>query len=865
MRILLCSLFVLASFAVLAQNTGTISGKIIDRETSEPVIGATLLVENTKVGGITDLSGNFKINNVPAGEQLIRIKYIGYEDTVQTVSVVAGQTVTMQAIQLQSLSVGLNAVEVFANVVEDRKTPVAASTIDALVIEEQLGGMSLPEILNQTPGVYATQGDGSYGDAEMNIRGFSQVELLYMINGVPTNDMETGTMFWTNFAGMSDFTRSMQVQRGLGASKLAVNSVGGTVNILTQPAERRKGGSMGVEVADGTYTNRYKLALHTGLMKGNWAVSFQGSRTNGNGIRPGTFVDAWNYFIAISKKLNENHTLTLTAFGSPANRGRAYNSNTATYKLYDNYQYNSAVGYYHGKLYNTSQNKSHKPQINLMSNWTINDRMTLSTSAYLSIARVYGTTALRMSGYSQILDNDGLQNLDSVYKQNVANVQTIQNPYGQPYGTSVTGSQSATIIEARYNNHFWYGAISNLSFQINPTTSLVAGVDLREYKGSHYAQVKDLLGGSFWVDKDVSTNADNNVLTPNRIARVGDKTRYDYDGHVRWGAVFAQLEKTIDNLDVFLSVNGSQIQMWRVGNMWSGGSFEGTSLGESDKRVFQNYNAKAGVNYRIDGRHNVFVNGGIFTRAPFMGNAFQDSRYGNNFLQGLTNEKIKAIEAGYSYRTGRFRANLNAYYTQWDDKALVQSYRDPETNIDVYYAITGQGAVHKGIEIDGVYEVLPSLQLTAAGSFGDWEWSKNVNAFVTNSSGTPIGNVAVYTKGLKVGNTAQTTAYFGARYKGLDNLYFGFRFNYYGNLYEDYDPSTRSAEGKAQVRKLPDYSVVDIYAGYNFTMGGLRSRASGTVHNLLNQTYIRRSDEAFGVQELYGLPINFSASLSVQF
>jgi hypothetical protein len=48
-------------------------------------------------------------------------------------------------------------------------------------------------------------------------------------------------------------------------------------------------------------------------------------------------------------------------------------------------------------------------------------------------------------------------------------------------------------------------------------------------------------------------------------------------------------------------------------------------------------------------------------------------------------------------------------------------------------------------------------------------------------------------------------------------------------------------------------------------MGGLRSRASGTVHNLLNQTYIRRSDEAFGVQELYGLPINFSASLSVQF
>ncbi len=490
--------------------------------------------------------------------------------------------------------------------------------------------------------------------------------------------------------------------------------------------------------------------------------------------------------------------------------------------------------------------------------------MTLTTSAYLSIARAYGTSALRAKGFSQILDNDGLQNLDSVSEQNIANIKTVNNPYGQDYGTSVTGAQSGTIIEARYNNHFWYGAVSNLNFQINPTTSLVAGIDVRDYTATHYGQVFDLLGGSFWVDKDVSTNADNNLLTPNRIARKGDKIRYNYDGHVRWGAVFGQLEKTINNFDIFVSLNASRIQMWRVGNYWSGGGFEGSSLGQSDKRLFNNYNAKAGINYRIDGRHNVFVNGGVFTRAPFMGNSFQDSRYGNNYLQGLTNEKIKAIEAGYSYRTGRFRANLNAYYTEWDDKALVQTYNDPLTNTDVYYAITGQGATHKGIEIDARYEVIPALELTAMGSFGDWEWSKNVNSFVTNSQGTPIGNVSVYTKGLKVGNTAQTTAFFGARYRGLDNVYFGFRFNYYGNLYEDYDPSTRSNEG-GQVRKLPDYTVLDVYGGYNFTMGGLRSRASGTIHNLLNQTYIRRSDEAFGVQELYGLPINFSASLSVQF
>jgi len=865
MRLLLCSLIVLVSFSLRAQTTGTLSGKIIDQETSEPIIGATLLIEKTTLGAITDLEGSFTIKNVPAGQQLLRIKYIGYDDTVQMVSVVAGQTVTVPTVSMQSLSVGLNAVEVFANVVEDRKTPVAASTIDAVVIEQQLGSMPLPEILNSTPGVYATQGDGTYGDAYMNIRGFSQVELLFLINGVPTNDMENGLMYWTNFAGMSDFTRSVQVQRGLGASKLALNSVGGTVNMITNPAERRKGGQMEVSMANGSYRNRYKLSLHSGEMKGGWAVSFQGSRTTGEGMRPGSFVDAWTYFMSVSKKVTDKHTLMLTAFGAPANRGRAYNSNTATYEKFNDYQYNASLGVYRGQEYNVSQNKSHKPQVTLLSNWTINDRMTLSTSAYMSIARAYGTSALR-DGVSSPVTNDGYLDLDSASRMNVGNVQTIENPYGSPFGSTIQGSRSSTIIEARYNNHAWYGVISNLNFQINPTTSVVAGVDLRDYTATHYGQVFDLLGGSYWVDRDISSEDDNNLLTPNRVARKGDKIRYNYDGRVRWGALFAQLEKTINNFDIFVSANGSSTQMWRVGNYWRGGAaFMNESLGESDKRKFNNYNIKAGVNYRIDGRHNVFVNGGTFTRAPFMGNSFEDSRYSNTYMQGLTNEKIQAAEIGYSYRTSRFRANVNAYYTIWEDKALVQSYLDQVTRDQVYFSIAGQGASHKGIEIDARYELLPALELTAMGSFGDWEWTKNVNSFVTNAAGTAGGYIQVYTKGLKVGNTAQTMAYLGVNYRGLENIYIGARFNYYGNLYEDYDPLARTVENAGQVRKLPDYTVVDVYGGYNFTIGGLRARASGNIHNLLNQTFIRRSDEAFGTQELYGLPINYSGSLSVKF
>ncbi len=62
--------------------------------------------------------------------------------------------------------------------------------------------------------------------------------------GVPINGMENGRVYWSNWAGLSDVTRLMQVQRGLGASRVAVPSVGGTINILTKTTDAEEGGNV---------------------------------------------------------------------------------------------------------------------------------------------------------------------------------------------------------------------------------------------------------------------------------------------------------------------------------------------------------------------------------------------------------------------------------------------------------------------------------------------------------------------------------------------------------------------------------------------------------------------------------------------
>ena len=107
-----------------------------------------------------------------------------------------------------------------------------------------MGTQEFPEILANTPSVYATKAGGGFGDSRINIRGFDQRNIAIMVNGMPVNDMENGAVYWSNWAGLSDVTSAMQVQRGLGSSKLAISSVGGTINVLTRTADMKEGGTI---------------------------------------------------------------------------------------------------------------------------------------------------------------------------------------------------------------------------------------------------------------------------------------------------------------------------------------------------------------------------------------------------------------------------------------------------------------------------------------------------------------------------------------------------------------------------------------------------------------------------------------------
>ena len=91
----LLAIFVLAA-TVNAATTGKISGKVIDAETGDPLIGANVVIEGTDLGASTDQDGYYHIINIPVGTYSVRAGYIGYQSVRKTeVEVLIGLTSTV--------------------------------------------------------------------------------------------------------------------------------------------------------------------------------------------------------------------------------------------------------------------------------------------------------------------------------------------------------------------------------------------------------------------------------------------------------------------------------------------------------------------------------------------------------------------------------------------------------------------------------------------------------------------------------------------------------------------------------------------------------------------------------------------------
>lgn len=851
--------------AAMAQVLAT--GRIIDGETGDPLVAANVKVLGTKTIVQTDASGHFSIPNVRKGRQLTAT-YIGYKSTNANVPADG----KLGDIAMEPQSTTLASATVTASMGVDRHTPVALSNIQVEDLELKLGGQEFPEIMKTTPGVHINKQGGGYGDSEIYMRGFDNTNVATMINGVPMNDMENGTVYWSNWAGLSDVTRRMQTQRGLGASKVSAPSVGGTINILTNTLEEKRGGTAVYQYGNDN-TNKVSLSLNTGMTKSGWAASILFSRNWGDGYVQGTDFTSYTWFASVAKKFNDHHTLSFTAFGSPQVHGQrtsSYNYGPLTIaewarieKEYGvkNHRYNPQFGYFHGEEYNVLQNRYHKPQLSLNHDWTIDDKSKLSTALYMSIGRGGGATAEThgsvFGSYSDIYGAyhgqvrntyrtaDGYFDYDAIYNINAS---------------SQEGSYMA--ICEQNNNHLWTGILSTYSNKLTKWLDFYGGLDLRYYRGDHDTRITDLFGGSYFIDDydRAGKNATNHPLfgDPNWTYQklgVGDKVFRDNSGYVMQEGIFGQFELQRGDWSAFLSGAVNNTDYWRIERYYQKDARSGNVN-------FWGGNIKAGANYNINSYHNVFMNVGYISRAPKFNNTFLSSNYSNLINKDAVNEKILSIELGYGFRWDWGNVKLNGYYTNWMDKSVPKYLSGVgPTQGNFYVNMNGVDARHMGIEFETVLRPAKWVDIKGMFSYGDWRWNSVGEGYVytergeavdangaTVSPGSPEHAKAIIDlKDIRVGGSAQTTASIGADFKIGKSIRLGGDWVYYGRNYSYYSLNGDNISvGKtttiADPWKIPSAYQLDLHASYKFDIvKGIHATISGNVNNLLNNQYIGKA------------------------
>ncbi len=884
-----------------AQQAATITGRVTGdggAGIASAQVVVTHEVTGVQTGALSGNDGAFVVEGVrPGGPYTVEVIMIGYGPQSATgVSLESGQSLALD-FSLSQEAIAFDALEVFATRAQDRQTPVAFTNVSKTQIQNQLGSRDLPLVLNVTPSVYATAQGGGAGDARINVRGFNQRNTAVMINGVPVNDMENGWVYWSNWDGLGDAATSIQLQRGLSAVNLATPSIGGTINVITDPAAEGAGlmykqefgqGSLDENGGWGLGNNMLKetLVVNTGPM-GAFAATGSVVRKTGSGMYTGfvggdaTWTDAWAYYLATSFQLSPSNRLEAYAVGAPQRHGQnLYKLNLASLdpdfaRSLDGFDAGAfdkfpAVGRgrspnvapvsasYAGTQYNSTgpdagqrdrfnsgylnerENYFHKPQVNL--NWYsfFGDGLSLSTVGYYSGGRGGGTGtygSLRWNyDYGQ-----RFADWDATIDRNRSNS---------------TGSRG--ILRNSVNNQNTLGAISKLrkSFEGGLTTEV--GVDWRTATIEHYREVRDLLGGSYYNDcfrgcsSDFWTEAQEN-------RGLGDKIAYHNENTVNWLGAYAQAEKTTTGGSLYGMVGWAQNSYTFVDFFRRDASTNGYRTLETGN--ISGYQIKGGAVRNLDDEWSVFGNAGIVSKVPIFDGVIDDNN--GTLHDDPQNEDFRSFEVGTQYRSSSRAVSLdiNLYHTVWRNRTERGFVRDLGgiEGVDGLVTLLGVDARHMGIEAEAAYQPSNLFRVDAAISIGNWKYLEDANGFYrADDQSTESVYLDFYIEGLKVADAPQRQMALSASIFPTDGAYLSLVGRFFGDHFADFNHLNRSnpAEKGIQSWQPPGYSVFDLHASYS--LGDLIPVANGgslrlfaNVYNLLDTVYIQDAVDASQYNNYY--------------
>ncbi len=898
-KIVLCVLLSMQALLTFAQESGGVSGKVVDAKTQKPMANVVVTVLNTNLGQLTDLDGNFRISGMAAGEQMVQIKSAGFRDRNLPVVVIPGQITDLGVVVME----------------EDVATELQLSLVtltESDLGDDNSGSDNTAGLLQATRDAFQQAAAFNWGQARFRMRGLDNEYATTMINGVPMNKIYDGRPQWSNWGGLNDATRNQEFTTGLAPSDYTFGSILGTQEINTRASIYRPGTRITFSGTNTNYNWRTMATHASGMNRSGWAYVVSASRRWAQeGHFEGTDYSANSFFAAIEKRFNDNHSLNFTGIFAQNSRGKN-SPNTKEVSDMAGIKYNSYWGWQDGKKRNSRDKDVEEPILMLSHFWKINDKTRLHTNVayqtgYIANSRLdfqnaenpdptyyrnlpsyylslYNNNDPGLAGPDAFLPGGvgGAFTPDLIGAMNASFINTRQIDWNRMYDANratIDGNSVYVLYEDRTEDNL-FTANSILNTQLSEHIGFTAGATYRHLKSNNFQHLTDLLGGAYYRDFDTFGDGEqtqSDLNNPDRIVGVGDKFGYNYNLFANVIDAFTQFKFAYRKVDFYLAQSFSRSEYEREG-LYRNGYYPNNSFGKSGSKTFTNFGFKGGLTYKMTGQHYLNFNAGHMSKAPSLRNVFPNARMSNNMVRNIDNEMISSLDGSYIIRMPNFKARLTGFYSKIQNATETSFFfaeglfedtdgaGGDEANAFVAETVTNLSKKHMGAELGLEYQLTSTLKVLGSVAYGQYTYDNNPRVYVNQdrlASATNTDPVAdfgtSYLKDYRIPGTPQQAYSLGLEYRAPKFWWIGANVNHLADNYLDVSAVLRTnnfmrnsgdmngfpypeatderARELLKQERFDDFTLVNLTGGKSWRISGKTIGFFASINNVFDVTY----------------------------
>ncbi len=792
---------------LFSQETGAVKGKVIDADSGEGIEKVQVQVQGTQLQTFTSTGGTFVLQNVPAGETVLLFHREGYQDLTLPLTVKPGETMDVGTVMLW----------------HEETAPVDFGVIN--ISEQELesdeeSAENISGILQSGQDAFLRTASFQFSPARFSVRGLDSKYSTVYFNGIPMNQLYDGRPQWSTWGGLNDVMRARELFPGLMANDYGISGLLGGVNYNIKASDIRKTKKISYSITNRNYRHRLMATYATGMNKNGLAYAFLASgRYAKEGYFEGTFYNAFSFFGAVEKKLNDKHSLNLSVFVTPNYRGKSSPNTMEVYNLKGN-RYNAYWGLQDGEKRNGRVKKLLAPTAILTHNWKIDDNTDLQSS----LAYRFQSTANSRIGYYNANSPDptyyrylpsywiSRNNLPEAANHLISFLSYGQIDWNYLYqanktNTADNGSARYYFYDDKIDDQLiQWASVFNKSFSDAFTLNASAHVNYLDSEG--YAYMLDLLGAPFFYDKNPYADPgkeDNDLNHPDRKVAENQKFSYDYRITGLHADAFLQGQYYSKYFDGYAAVSIGQTSYQRNG-LYNNPLFP-DSYGKGPYMRFNEYALKVGGTYKITGRHMLNANFIMQSKAPDMRNVFYNSRVSGDVTPGISNENLMGYDLSYIYRSPYLKSRLSVYAYNVDNYTEIQRFfaegislngvQGIPSNINgnaffLTQIVSGEMRYYTGLEWGMEAQLSPTWKLNAAIALGDHTYANNPDVYVAsdlfNATYLGVSNIMDY----KLANGPQHAYSVGLEYRSPHYWFVGANVNYFDRNYINISPILRT-------------------------------------------------------------------------